>query len=102
MSLLLLEPLWDVLVGSEPGWLKKIVNQKGELLSFIAANLFVLSILSRKVEDSVFDTERMATIAAVLVGYAAAISYFDPDKRNRSFLFLVERATAPYSLGLHN
>ena len=89
LSLLLLQPLWGVWSSVEPSWLESIGEQKGEVLSFIAANLLVLSILTRRVEDSSFDTATMATIAAIIVGYAAAISYFDPENVSAAFLFLL-------------
>ena len=89
VSLLLLQPLWGVWSSAEPSWLESIGEQKGELLSFIAANLLVLSILTRRAVDSAFDTAKIATIAAIIVAYAAAISYFDPEDVSAASLFLL-------------
>ena len=87
--LLLFDPLWNVLVGPEPRWLASIGKQRGELLSFIAANLIVLSILTRKVEDSIFDTARAASFAAVVVAYAVAVSYVNPENVIVASLFML-------------
>ncbi len=89
VSLLLLQPLWGVWSSVEPSWLESIGEQNGELLSFIAANLLVLSILTRRAVDSAFDTAKIATIAAIIVAYAAAISYFDPENVSAASLFLL-------------
>ena len=87
------------LVGSEPSWLASIGTQRGELLSFIAANLLVLSVLTRKVEDSIFDTATTATIAAASVAYTAAISYFDPKNVTVAALFLLTTLPLLIALG---